>query len=137
MEISRGDRKARRLWAKLAEASQARAEREDMLREHTAEIATMIDAWNSARERLARYRASIVPLATDRTLAARAAYSGGKAAMGELLMSQRTELNARLNALQLEATAARLWAQLAFRDAPAETRAAVPVSGDSDPGALP
>src|SRR5207253_15050 len=79
LEIRRASRQDQRLAAKLAEASQAKAEREDMLREHAAEIATMIDAWDSARERLERYRTSIVPLATDRVVAARAAYRGGKA----------------------------------------------------------
>src|SRR2546430_9060544 len=47
-----------RLAAKLAQASQARAEREDMLRAHAAEIGAMIDAWDSARERRERYRSS-------------------------------------------------------------------------------
>src|SRR5213078_2511838 len=61
LEIRRASRQDQRLAAKLAEASQAKAEREDMLREHAAEIATMIDAWDSARERLERYRTSIVP----------------------------------------------------------------------------
>src|SRR5438132_1518829 len=142
LEIRRASRQDQRLAAKLAEASQAKAQREDMLREHAAEIATMIDAWDSARERLERYRTSIVPLATDRVVAARAAYRGGKATLTDLLTSHRAEIDVRpkprgdclelqgfqahidlravrrqqvdvrLKALQLEAIAARLWAQL-------------------------
>ena len=42
LEIRRGYRQDRKLAAKLAEASQAKAEREDMLRAHTAEVSTMI-----------------------------------------------------------------------------------------------
>ena len=137
LEIRRASRQDQRLAAKLAEASQAKAEREDMLREHAAEIATMIDAWDSARERLERYRTSIVPLATDRVVAARAAYRGGKATLTDLLTSHRAEIDARLKALQLEAIAARLWAQLAFLEAPPEKLAAIPVSVDADQGALP
>ncbi|TLZ49596.1 MAG: TolC family protein [Gammaproteobacteria bacterium] len=137
LEIRRASRQDQRLAAKLAEASQAKAEREDMLREHAAEIATMIDAWDSARERLERYRTSIVPLATDRVVAARAAYRGGKATLTDLLTSHRAEIDARLKALQLEAIAARLWAQLAFLEAPPESLAAIPVSVDADQGVLP
>jgi outer membrane protein TolC len=137
LEIRRAHRQDQQLAAKLAEASQAKSEREDMLREHTAEIAAMIDVWDSARERRDRYRTSIIPLATDRVVAARAAYSGGKAPLSDLLMSHRAEIEARLKVLQLEATAARLWAQLAFFDAPPETLAATATAIDADQGALP
>jgi len=47
-------------------------------------------------------------------VAARAAYHGGKASLSDLLLAQRAEIDARLKALQLEASTARLWAQLAF-----------------------
>jgi outer membrane protein TolC len=114
LEIRRGYRQDRKLAAKLAEASQAKAAREDMLREHTAEISTMIDEWDSDRERGQRYHSSIVPLAVDRTAAARAAYRGGKATLNDLLLAQRAEIDIRLKALQLEASSARLWAQLTF-----------------------
>jgi len=137
LQIRRSDHQDQRLAAKLAEASQARAEREDMLRAHAAEITGMIDAWDNARERRERYRTSIIPLATDRVLAARAAYGGGKATLNELLAAQRAEIEARLKALQLEATAARLWAQLAFLDAPPEVLAQTRTSIGTDRGALP
>jgi outer membrane protein TolC len=137
LEIRRAKRQDQRLAAKLAEASQAKSEREDMLREHVAEIAAMIDAWDSARERRDRYLSSIIPLATDRVVTARAAYSGAKATLSDLLMSHRAEIDARLKALQLEATAARLWAQLAFLDAPPETLAATTGAIDADQRALP
>src|SRR2546430_17015183 len=94
-----------RLAAKLAQASQAKAEREGMRRAHAAEIGAMIDAWDSARERRERYRSSIIPLAADRSVAARAAYDGGKASLSDLLLAQRAEIDARLKALQLEASA--------------------------------
>ena len=123
LPIRRGERQDQRLAAKLAEASQAKAEREDMLREHAADIATAIDAWESARARRDSYQASIIPLATDRTLAARAAYRGGKMTLSELLSADRAELEVRLKALQLEAMAARLWAQLAFFEVPPEALA--------------
>lgn len=136
LQIRRANRQDPKLAAKLAEASQAKAEREDMLREHAADIAAAIDAWESARERRDRYRASIIPLAADRTLAARAAYRGGKMTLNDLLLADRAELDARLKALQLEAMAARLWAQLAFLSAPPEALAATPsrqIAADQEP----
>jgi len=120
LEIRRAYRQDPKLAAKLAEASQAKAEREDMLREHAADIAATIDAWESARERRDRYRTTILPLAADRTVAARAAYQGAKATLNDLLSAHRAEIEARLKALALEATAARLWAQLAFLSVPPE-----------------
>ncbi len=137
LEIRRAHRQNQRLAARLAEASQAKAEREDMLREHAAHIAAMIDAWDSARERRDRYRTSIIPLASDRVVAARAAYGGGKATLNDLLSAHRAQIDARLKALELEATAARLWAQLAFLDARPEILAAAPALIETDRGAMP
>lgn len=137
LQVRRASRQNQRLAAKLAEAAQAKYEREDKLREHAAEIATMIDAWDSARERRDRYRTSIIPLATDRVVAARAAYRGGKAALNDLLVSYRAEIDARLKALQLEAMAAKLWAQLTFLEASPETLATTSAEIDPDRGALP
>src|SRR2546421_197637 len=137
LEIRRANQQDPRLAAKLAQASQAKAEREDMLRAHAAEIGAMIDAWDSARERGERYRRSIIPLAADRAVAARAAYEGGKASLGDLLLAQRAEIDARLKALQLEASAARLWAQLAFLTPPAAAGPETTTSVGSGRGELP
>jgi outer membrane protein TolC len=137
LEVRRAYRQDPKLAAKLAEASQAKAEREDMLRAHAAEIGTMIDAWDSARERHERYRTSIIPLAADRSVAARAAYRGGKASLSDLLLAQRAEIDARLKALQLEESAARLWAQLTFLNATPSLADVATSRVDADRGALP
>jgi outer membrane protein TolC len=132
-----GYRQDPKLAAKLAEASQAKAEREDMLREHAADIAAAIDAWESTRERRNRYRTTIVPLAADRTVAARTAYEGGKASLNDLLSAHRAEIDARLKALELEATAARLWAQLAFLSPPPDSMPPSPRPTSGADGDLP
>jgi len=137
LEVRRAYRQNPKLAAKLAEASQAKAEREDMLRAHAAEIGAMIDAWDSARERRERYRSSIIPLVADRSVAARAAYRGGKASLSDLLLAQRAEIDARLKALQLEESAARLWAQLTFLNSMPDVANAAPASVGSDRGELP
>lgn len=114
LQINRGDRQNRELAAKLAEASQARAQRDDMLREHAADLRAMVDEWQIARQRRDRYSATIIPLATDRTTATFAAYRGGKAFLTEVLAARRNETDVRLRALEIEADAARLWAEITF-----------------------
>lgn len=74
----------------------------------------MLGDWQTGRERLARYRGELVPLAGERTAAVLAAYRGGKSALAEVLAARRSELDVRLQALQLDADTAKLWAQLNF-----------------------
>ncbi len=108
------NRQDREVAAKLAMLEQARAEREDMLRAHTAEVRAMIVEWENDRERRSRYEREVLPLATERTQATLAAYRGAKATLTDVLMARRSETDVRLQALQLETDTARLWAQLNF-----------------------
>jgi outer membrane protein TolC len=108
------NRQDRDVAAKLALLDQARAEREDMLRAHAAEIRAMLGDWENDRERSARYAHDLLPLTAERTQAALAAYRGGKAGITDVLLSRRNEIDVRLQALQLEMDTARLWAQLNF-----------------------
>ena len=108
------NRQDREVAAKLAMLDQARAEREDMLRAHTAEVRAMIAEWENDRERRSRYEREVLPLATERTQATLAAYRGAKASITDLLMARRNEIDMRLQALQLDMDTARLWAQLNF-----------------------
>jgi outer membrane protein TolC len=108
------NRQDREVAAKLAMLDQARAERDDMLRAHTAEVRAMIAEWENDRERHARYERDILPLAAERTEASLAAYRGAKASITDILLARRSEIEVRLQALQLERDTARLWAQLNF-----------------------
>ena len=108
------NRQDRELAAKLAIADQARAERDEMLRAHTAQTRVMLTEWQTNRERLARYSRELIPLAQERSVATLAAYRGGKAMLAEVLAARRSELDVRLSGLQLEADTARLWAELNF-----------------------
>lgn len=108
------NRQDRELAAKLALVEQAKAQREDALRAHVAEVRAMIYEWENGRERRARYQRELVPLARERTQAALAAYRGGKAGLADVLAARRYELEVRLQALQLETDTARWWAQLNF-----------------------
>ena len=108
------NRQDREVAAKLALLDQARAEREDTVRAHTAEVRAMIAEWENGRERHARYERELLPLVTERTQAALAAYRGAKASVTDVLLARRGEIDVRMQALQLEMDTARLWAQLNF-----------------------
>ncbi len=114
LQWDRKNRQDRELAAKIMQAEQVRDEREEMLRAHAAEVRVMLDEWRSGRERLARYKRELEPLAADQSAAVLAAYRGGKAALAEVLAARRNELDVRLQALQLAAETAKRWAQLNF-----------------------
>lgn len=114
LQWNRKNRQDRELSSKLALVEQAKAEREDMMRVYMAETRAMMNEWQNGRERSARYEKELIPLANERTLAAMGAYRGGKAGLAEVLMARRNEIDVRLQALQLEAETAFIWAQLNY-----------------------
>ncbi|MEB0136700.1 TolC family protein [Actimicrobium sp. CCC2.4] len=113
-QLDQANRQDRTLAARLATAGQARAERDEALRERTAQTRNLIDAWRSDRARHQRYEQELIPLAQQRSAAVLAAWNGGKATLPDLLLARRTETGVALMALDHAASAARLWAQLNF-----------------------
>ncbi len=107
-------RQERELASKLAMTEQAKAQLDDMLRAHVAEVRVMIQEWENGRERLGRYERELIPISKERSRATLAAYQGGKASLSDVLVARRNETEARLQSLQLEMDTARLWAQLNF-----------------------
>jgi outer membrane protein TolC len=114
LQWDRKNRQDRELAARRAAADRAQAEYDDMLRAHVAETGALLAEWQTSRKRLSRYADTLLPLARERSAAVLAAYRGGKATLQDVLNARRAELDTRLSALQLEAEAARLWAQLNF-----------------------
>ena len=108
------NRQNRELASKLALADRATAQRDESLRQHIAEVQTMLNEWENGRERVRRYEQELTPLARERTQAALAAYRGGKGDLAAVLSARRAEIEARAQALQLEVDTARIWAQLRF-----------------------
>ncbi|HEY2928321.1 TolC family protein [Piscinibacter sp.] len=108
------NRQDRELAARLAIAEQMRAQREEASREHLAEARMLLQEWQSNRERLAHYDGSLIPLATERTRAAIAAYRGGAATLGAVLDARRNDIDTRMERLRIEMDSARLWAQLEY-----------------------
>lgn len=114
LQWDRPHRQDRELAAKLAMADAAKAEREENQRGHLVEIRSLMNEWESGRERYRRYAEELLPLARQRTEATLSAYRGGKASLSDLLTARRGETDAGLRALQLQAQTARLWAQLNY-----------------------
>ena len=81
---------------------------------HVADTLVMLQEWRSHRERLTRYDASLLPLASERTRASIAAYRGACGSLTAVLEARRSEIDTRLERLRLEMDAARLWAQLNY-----------------------
>jgi outer membrane protein TolC len=110
----RARRQDRELAAKLALIEQMRAEREDASRAHVAEALAMLQQWQSNRDRLSRYDASLLPLAAERKQAALAAYNGASGTLSAVLDARRNEIDTRIDRLLLAMQTARLWAQLNY-----------------------
>ena len=100
--------------AKLALADQVRAQREEMLRDHIAEVRVMWQEWQSYRERINRYDATLLPLATERTRAASTAYRSGTGPLAAVLDARRSEIDTGIERVKLELDSARVWARLYF-----------------------
>ena len=90
LQWNRKNRQDPELASKLALVEQAKAERDEALHMHIA-TRSMIDEWQNGRERIARYRRELIPLANQRTAAALTAYRGGKAGLNEVLAARRNE----------------------------------------------
>ena len=108
------NRQDRELASKLAIAEQLRAQREEALREHVAEVGAMLQEWQGNRARLQRFDATLLPLAAERVRAALAAYRGGGTSLVAVFDARRAEIDTRMERLRLEADTARLWAQLNY-----------------------
>ncbi|MBI1770904.1 MAG: TolC family protein [Burkholderiales bacterium] len=116
------NRQQRELSSRLAMADQARAERDEALRAHIAEVSGLLNEWHSKRSRVSRYETELLPLARQRVQASLAAYRGGKSSLGDLLTAQRNQTDMHLQALQLQAETASLWAQLHYLSPSDETK---------------
>lgn len=114
LQWDRGKRQDREIAARAAMAGQARAERDEAQRAQVAATRVLIEEWDNARARIARFERDLLPLAAQRVDAVLAAYRGGKASLADVLAARRADTALRVQALELRMTTARLWAQLNF-----------------------
>ena len=92
----------------------ARETMEEARRAHALERALGLADWDNAQRRHAAFDSTLLPLARDRAEQALAAYRGGGGNLAEVLEARRAEHETRLARLDLEAAAARAWAQLVY-----------------------
>ena len=108
------NRQDRELAARLAGIDEARARREELQRAHEAEVRAMLQEWRSHQDRLHRYDASLLPLASQRSDSSLASYRAGSVPLTAVLDARRSELDVRMERLRIEMDRARVWAQLNY-----------------------
>lgn len=114
LPIAPADRQDREVAARYALLEAARARYADALLAEEAALGVLVSDWRAAKDRLTALRTDLLPAARNRTEAAVAAYRAGRAQLDAALAARRDALDARMRVLELEAEAARLWAQLHF-----------------------
>ncbi|HSD39094.1 MAG TPA: TolC family protein [Rhodocyclaceae bacterium] len=114
LQWNQKDRQDRELSAKLAQAEQLRAEREEETRTRMAEVRSLQQAWQGNRDRLARYDANLIPLTAERTRAATTTYGTGGGSLAAVLDARRAQIDLQVERIKLEMETARLWSQLNF-----------------------
>lgn len=107
-------RQGREVAAKLAIVEQMRAQREEATREHIADTHMWLQEWQSDRDRMVHFDSTLMPLASERTRAAIAAYRAASGPLTAVLEARRMEIDTRMDRLRLEMEAASLWAQLEY-----------------------
>lgn len=114
LQWDRRNRQDREVAATLAVAAQLRNEREEATRVLVAEALTLLQEWRSDRQRLGHYDAALLPLTSERTRAALAAYRGGNGSLAAVLQAREAEIAIRLDRLALALEAARRWAAITY-----------------------
>ncbi len=104
-------RQDREVAARLSRVAQIQAQREDALRERSAEAGAWLQQWQGNRKRLEAYDRDLIPLGAQRTQAALAAYRGS-GPLAAVLEARRMEIDIGMDRLRLEMETALLWAQL-------------------------
>lgn len=114
LPLFQANRQDRGVAAKMAQVEQMRALREDALRQHVADAKASWADWEAASERLQRFDNALLPLARERTQLTLAAYRGGQGPLSAVLEARRSEIDLRLQQLQLAAEQGRAYAQLLY-----------------------
>ena len=111
LQNNQANRQNRELAARLSRVAQIQAQRDEALRERTAEASGWLQQWQGNRKRLEAYDRDLIPIGAQRTQAALAAYRGNGPLLA-VLEARRMEIDLRMDRLRLEMETAGLWAQL-------------------------
>lgn len=104
--------------SKRAELAQVNAEREAELRMHAAEVSSALAAWHAAQRRVVLYQEERLPLATQRTQAALAAFRSGQTDLSVVLASRVAEIEAQQTYATLVEERGQAWVYLRYLEAP-------------------
>ncbi len=107
------NRQDRGISARTADLESIRATREDARRKQAETVRKTFARWEGIGAQVARSRDMLLPLASDRSRTALAAYSGG-ASLQDWLEARRDEIDARLDYADLLAAWGQAWAELAY-----------------------
>ena len=116
-----GNRQDQDISARYAERDAVKDEHEDARRAQREAVAAGLAEWQGDGKQVSTYRDQLLPLVTDRSRTALAAYRGG-ASLQPWLEARRDEINTRVTYAKALAAWGTAWAQLAFlipdQDAP-------------------
>jgi outer membrane protein TolC len=120
-----GNRQDQDISARYAERDAVKDEREDARRAQHAVVEAGLAEWQGDGKQVSNYRDKLLPLATDRSRTALAAYRGG-GSLQPWLEARRDEINTRVAYAKALAAWGTAWAQLAYlipnQDTPATSR---------------
>ena len=111
---NRAERQDREWSARRADADAAAADLEEARRVALSDLRAASDTWQHDRARLARYDAAFIPLAAERSGAARAAWRGGVGNLASVLDARHAQIETRLDQLKLERELAEAAVQLDY-----------------------
>jgi len=114
LQWDRKHRQNRDVAAKLALVDEVKERYEDLLRSREAEVRSLLNDWQTGKDRLARHRDELIPNSQQRTEATFTAYRIGKGDLAGTLAARRDEIEVRMQTLILEMETARSWARLNF-----------------------
>ena len=106
-------RENRDIDARHADLEAVRADREDARRAQTEIVERSLARWQSLSAQVLRDESTLLPLASDRTRTALAAYRGG-GSLEPWLVARSAEIGANLSYINMLAARARAWTELAY-----------------------
>lgn len=114
LTLNRANRQDQEVAARRAQLERAHAQHEEMARETMTTLAAMRAEWESLVARRHALEETLIPAAKERVALTLAAYRAGQASLAATLEARRAAVEARLQILELERQAARLWAALRY-----------------------
>jgi outer membrane protein TolC len=118
LPVSPGERQDRETAAKLALVEKAEASLEDATRMATSEYRSLSSDAQRLAQRVERYRAGVVDLASQRVQAALAGYRSNQVSLMTLFEARHAEVDVQRKLLILQRDLAKVQAQLAFKPVP-------------------